>query len=74
MGGAQNASCTARVDAAPLASPPLHTRPPHVAPLQEFLAREKQKRAEREAEKAKKAAEREAAQAGAQVQAEGSSA
>lgn len=41
---------------------------------QEFLAREKQKRAEREAEKARKAAEREAAAAQAQVPAEGSSA
>lgn len=48
---------------------PVHT--PAAAP-QEFLAREKQKRAEREAEKAKKAAEREAAQV--QAQAEGSSA
>lgn len=42
--------------------------------MKEFLAREKQKRAEREAEKARKAAEREAAAAAAQVPAEGSSA
>lgn len=42
--------------------------------MKEFLAREKQKRAEREAEKARKAAEREAAAEQAQVPAEGSSA
>lgn len=61
---AHKASCLANLSWLPI---PLPTP-------QEFLAREKQKRAEREAEKARKAAEREAAAEQAQVPAEGSSA